>query len=63
MVHGIREQQAGKRHSRAQLTTTAIYADAVGAEEKDIARACGDENSQSQVCAAEKRSILNLISV
>ena len=97
MVHGIREQQAGKRHSRgvllwpwsrmtgwravhdvmvaarlegphaspkglrhsfgvaavsagiplnlvqkwlghAQLTTTAIYADAVGAEEKDIAR-------------------------
>ncbi len=25
----------------AQLTTTAIYADAVGAEEKDIAAGCG----------------------
>ena len=25
----------------AQLTTTAIYADATGAEEKDIARRCG----------------------
>ena len=26
----------------AQLTTTAIYADVTGAEEKDIASACGD---------------------
>jgi integrase/recombinase XerD len=25
----------------AQLTTTAVYANAVGAEEKDIARVCG----------------------
>jgi integrase len=28
----------------AQVSTTAVYADAVGAEEKDIARWCGDQN-------------------
>jgi hypothetical protein len=34
MVHGIRELWLG----HAQLSTTAVYANAVGAEEKDIAR-------------------------